>query len=187
MTPNPRVPTAASLPRDCSTVCERGHAGVPLGGPCRSGRAPNLHAEYGQSRAAGTKTRRSGWHTGRAVRRRSVAPALFLAAWLAPLAAQAAVLVHLLADREAHPRSMVQLLVHGHLHGEQVPEHEHAIQEGPPASAHATARPHTAPRAASALPAGPAEASPAPGLATASLRAVATAPPRHLLFGVLLR
>jgi len=58
---------------------------------------------------------------------RTVRSALLLAAALLPLAVQAGAVIDLLdASREAHPATLVELLVHGHTHGRKVVSHAHA-------------------------------------------------------------
>lgn len=121
------------------------------------------------------------------MRRRSAGPAILLAAWLLPLAAQVGTLVHLLqAGRHEHPPAMVELLVHGHPHGGRVPAHDHSVREGPPAG-RAVSLPADLP-----VVAGPGSSAarlvhPGPGRSDGAARARAAAPLRHLLLVVLLR
>ena len=122
------------------------------------------------------------------MRRVPAGPALLLAAWLLPLAAQVGTLVHLLqAGRHAHPSSLVELLVHGHPHGGRVPEHDHTVREGP-AVRDAVSPPAALPAAAgTAGPSAAAWARPWHDLFGAAAGARAAAPVRHLLLVVLLR
>ncbi len=122
------------------------------------------------------------------VRRPSVVPALFLAAWLLPLAVQVGTLLQLLdSGRRPHAASMVELLVHGHPHGGRVPAHGHFVSKGPDPRA---AEPRRAESPAdTGLPAPSAIAAPVPRAIRVAVaaQALAAAPLRHLLLVVLLR
>lgn len=122
------------------------------------------------------------------VRKPSVVPALFLAAWLLPLAAQVGTLLQLLdAGRRPHPASMVELLVHGHPHGGRVPAHGHSAWNGPAAPV-AEPRSEASPAVSGfAAPSGFMLPAPRPGRSGVAAGTLAAAPLRHLLFVVLLR
>ena len=125
-----------------------------------------------------------------AVRKLSAGPALILAAWLLPLAAQVGTLLQLLdAGGSAHPASMVELLVHGHPHGRTRPRArtlrlERARRTRRAASA--AGRPPAVARAFRSVPRF-ALSDPRAGRLAAAERALAAAPLRHLLLVVLLR
>lgn len=118
----------------------------------------------------------------------SIAPAILLAAWLAPLTAQVGVVLQLLDAGEAlHSPVLIEFLVHGHPHGRQVPAHGHTVREG--SSARFGVRETTTPPRATMLTGGlTAPTTPArEGLFTEAVQALASAPPRHLLLGTLRR